>query len=132
MRRHFQGAYDLLHAFHVSKAVPEDSAICAFDHAHQRVLVEGISHRYLIRGRDVAELKPVESGAAVAAQISYHVVDRDVSLVVYVVSARAVLPQAAAAFPVLGLVLRPFAPRARKRFVRRLASALRVEITPVR
>ena len=45
--------------YHRAKLSPEDIGIAFFDAENRRLLVEGVSHRYVIRGEDVTCLRPL-------------------------------------------------------------------------
>jgi hypothetical protein len=112
--------------FHVSKVTPEDWAICRVDAPRRRLLVEGISHRYVIRGQDVCAIEPLRSAAATVRIDLLVGGAQPLSLVVAEFSAAAVFVYALASLPLLALVLRGAAAGFGKRFARRLSVALRV------
>jgi hypothetical protein len=67
--------------YHVQKLAPEDLCVCAFDRPNRRVLMEGISHRYVVRDVDVTSFWPLQSGDKVSVRIDYRVGDEPLALV---------------------------------------------------
>jgi hypothetical protein len=67
--------------YHKQKLTGEDLAIALFDVANRRILLDGLSHRYVIRGEDVTCLWPVQTGEAISARIDYRVGEATVALV---------------------------------------------------
>ncbi|AMV38556.1 hypothetical protein [Planctomyces sp. SH-PL62] len=59
--------------FDKPKLVGDDLGIAFFDRAGRRLIFEGLTHRYVIRGEDVAALWPVPSQSNVAVRIDYRI-----------------------------------------------------------
>lgn len=67
--------------YHKQKLCPEDVCLCVFDRPNRRVLLEGVSHRYLIRADDVATLWPLQSGDKISLRIDYRIGEEPLSVV---------------------------------------------------
>ncbi|MDG3002705.1 hypothetical protein [Paludisphaera mucosa] len=64
-----------------SKLVGDDLGVAFFDRENRRVVFEGLSHRYVILGEDVADFWPLKAGEAVSARVDYRVGDAVLPLV---------------------------------------------------
>jgi hypothetical protein len=111
--------------FHVGKVTPEDWIVCQLDATRRRLLIEGISHRYVIRGEDVTAIEPV--GSAVASVRVDLVIGgtQPLAIVVARYSPAAGFVYALAAQPVIGPLFRGAAAGFGRRFARRLRETLR-------
>jgi hypothetical protein len=67
-------------SFHKFKLVPEDAAFVAFDPPARTVIVEGIRHRYWIRGDDVLSVGQLPGGASTATAIAFQVGDAQLAI----------------------------------------------------
>jgi hypothetical protein len=67
--------------YHKQKLSGEDMGIALFDRANRRILLEGLSHRYVICGEDVACFWPVQAGEVISVRIDYRVGDVTLPLV---------------------------------------------------
>lgn len=67
--------------YHKQKLSPEDVCLCVFDAPNRRILLEGVSYRYLIRADDVATLWPLQSGDKISIQIDYRIGEEALSVV---------------------------------------------------
>jgi hypothetical protein len=94
--------------YHVAKTTPEDLCVCAFDPTHKRLLMEGITHRYVIRGDDVTSLWPLQSGPTISLQLAYRIGEEPLTVVL------------AADNPLFHVLHGAFAHRTLKTFVRQL------------
>lgn len=63
------------------KAAPEDLVIAVFDVEGRRIIMEGLSHSYLILARDVVTLQEVRGGASVGTRITYNCGGEELSIV---------------------------------------------------
>ena len=63
------------------KLSPEDIGIAFCDAENRRLLVEGVSHRYVIRGEDVTCLWPLQAHSIISARIDYEIGGERYSLV---------------------------------------------------
>jgi hypothetical protein len=112
--------------FHIGKLVCEDFGIAIFDHARGRLLIEGVSHRYVIRGGDVTSILPLKSNQS-TVQINYRIGETDFGIVVNRYRAVVFWLSALAAMPLLGLPVRSFSRRAPDKFAQYLRQVLRCE-----
>ena len=97
---------------HREKYIPDDLVLLALDQPNRRLLIEGLSHRYVVRGEDVANLWPIPSGDTVAVQLDYRVGPETLSMVL-------VKPN-----PMAHLFHGAFAGRPLKSLVRKLSATL--------
>ena len=67
--------------YHRTKLSPEDIGIAFLDVENRRLLVEGVSHRYVIRGEDVTCLWPLQAHSIISARIDYEIGGERLSLV---------------------------------------------------
>jgi hypothetical protein len=67
--------------YHKQKVSGEDLGIALFDRANRRVLLDGLSHRYVIRGEDVTSFWPVQAGEVISIRLDYRVGDTTLPLV---------------------------------------------------
>jgi hypothetical protein len=67
--------------YHRTKASPEDEAIAFFDAENRRLLIEGMSHRYVIRGEDVRCLWPLQAHSIISARVDYEIGGERLSIV---------------------------------------------------
>jgi hypothetical protein len=67
--------------YHRMKLSGEDLGIAIFDGENRRLLFEGLSHRYVIRGEDVTCLWPLQSHSIISARIDYLIGDDRLALV---------------------------------------------------
>ena len=67
--------------FHKPKLLGDDFAIVFFDREHRRLVVEGLTHRYVIRAEDVSQIWPVAASAASAVRVDWRVDEEPLSLV---------------------------------------------------
>jgi hypothetical protein len=68
------------HTFHLMKSTPQDIGVCFFDATRQRLLIEGICHRYVIRGVDVAKLALLDSSSATTLQLNCRIGAEELAL----------------------------------------------------
>jgi hypothetical protein len=61
--------------YHKQKLSGEDLGIALFDRENRRILLEGLSHRYVIRGEDVASFWPLQTGEVISVRIDYRIGD---------------------------------------------------------
>jgi hypothetical protein len=115
--------------FHITKFTPEDWCLCRVDAANRRLLLEGISHRYVIRGSDVTALHPARS-SQVNVMIRYRVGPEELGLVMARPNMGRSIVYGLSRFPLFGWPLRPLMQRSSPRFARRLARALRFQEEP--
>jgi hypothetical protein len=106
--------------FHITKSTPEDVGIAAFDHGNHRLLLEGVSHRYVIRGQDVCYLRPLQGTSSIGAEIGCRVMDVEFALVVYRFSMINVVLYAFTTFPLLGFMMKGFTVAPSRRFTMKL------------
>jgi len=66
--------------FQFMKSAPEDIGVCLFDEPRRRLLIEGISHRYVICGADVTKLALLSSGRTTTIQVDYRVGNEELAL----------------------------------------------------
>ena len=66
--------------FHLMKSAPEDIGVCLFDQPRRRLLIEGISHRYVICGSDVTKLALLNSAQTTTLHLNYRVGDGELTL----------------------------------------------------
>jgi hypothetical protein len=114
--------------FHISKITPEDWGICVLDAQHRRLIIEGISHRYLIRGVDVTQLKPVQSSMSVVVQINYRIGEHTFGIALNRYGMGGAMITAFAQQPIIGALIRLVAGSPSKRFARRVGKILQVEV----
>jgi hypothetical protein len=110
--------------FHVSKITPEDWGICLFDKPRRRLLIEGVSHRYVIRGQDVTELRPAHAGASTSAYVRWRVGAEELSIVLNRPNMGHVLFYTISRVPLIGFPLRPFTGNGSVKLANRFAAAL--------
>jgi MFS family permease len=67
-------------SFHRFKLVPEDVAFVGFDPAARLVVIEGVRHRYRIRGDDVLSVGQLPGGGSSATAIAYQVGDAQLAI----------------------------------------------------
>ena len=67
--------------YHIGKLATEDVCLCHIDKQKQRMMLEGCSHRYIIRGRDITRLEPVKSGPEIAIAVFFKIGDTELSMV---------------------------------------------------
>jgi hypothetical protein len=67
--------------YHKQKLSGEDLGIALYDRANRRVLLDGLRHRYVIRGEDVTCFWPVQAGAVISIRLDYRVGDATLPLV---------------------------------------------------
>jgi hypothetical protein len=122
--------------YHVSKLTPEDWGLCVLDSGRRRLLLEGVSHRYVVNGRDVTALVPLVSGASVSVRIEYRVArsgdggdgGQPFSFVLNRYSNGNILVYTFSTFPILNLVIGPIVRRSSARFATRIGRALGVAV----
>jgi hypothetical protein len=114
--------------FHISKLTPEDWGIAVLDGARARLLIEGVSHRYVILAQDVIELTALKATTA-SARVTYRVGEVTLGVVINRHSTWALWLGAVATIPILGLPVRPWGQRPARVWARRLGAVLR---TPVK
>jgi hypothetical protein len=114
--------------FHISKLTPEDWGIAVLDGARGRILIEGVSHRYVILAQDVIEVTALKATTA-SARVTYRVGEVTLGVVINRHSTWALWLGAVATIPILGLPVRPWGQRPARTWARRLGAALR---TPVK
>ncbi len=61
--------------YHKAKVAGEDLGIALFDRENRRILFDGLSHHYVIRGEDVVAFWPVQAGEVISFRIDYRVGD---------------------------------------------------------
>ena len=66
--------------YHVFKFAPDDVGLVCFDVERQRLLIEGCTHRYVICGRDVLQLEPVQSHSENVICLTYQIGQAKLSL----------------------------------------------------
>ena len=66
--------------YHKTKWIGEDIGIALFDPEHRRIVMEGLSHRYLIRGEDVTCFRPLLAQNILSIRINYRIGDVTLSL----------------------------------------------------
>ena len=114
--------------FHISKLTPEDWGIAVLDGARARLLIEGVSHRYVILAQDVIEVAALKATTA-SARVTYRIGEVTLGVVVNRHSTWALWLGAVATIPILGLPVRPWGQRPARSWARRLGAVLR---TPVK
>ena len=67
--------------YHQSKLAGEDLGIALLDPDHRRILLEGLSHRYVIRGEDVTCFWPLQAHAVISIRIDYRIGEERLALV---------------------------------------------------
>lgn len=67
--------------FHKMKLLGDDFAIVFFDRERRRLVIEGLTHRYVIRAEDVSQVWPVAASAAAAVRVDWRAGDEPLSLV---------------------------------------------------
>lgn len=67
--------------FHIAKAVPEDWCLAVCDESAHRILLEGCTHRYIIRGADVVLLRPAPSNTSSAIEMRWRIGARELGVV---------------------------------------------------
>jgi hypothetical protein len=87
------------------------------------LLVEGVSHRYVVRGADVLEIVPIKGNSA-SARIVYRIGDTTLALVVNVYRPWVFWVGVVASLPLVGAPLRPLSHRIPVRWARRLQAVL--------
>lgn len=115
--------------FHISKSAPEDLVICRLDVAGRQLLIEGVTHRYVIRSRDVVRVKPVVFGTGRNAEVTYRVGNVELSLVLQLPAGVLLLVGAMAGQPLIGAAFKPIQTRASVRFAQRIARVLNAPVT---
>src|SRR5207247_208023 len=110
--------------FHISKLTPEDWGIAVLDEARGRVLIEGVSHRYVILARDVIEVTALKAATA-SARVTYGIGEAVLGVVINRHSTWALWLGALASVPIIGLPVRPWGQRAARVWARRLGAVLR-------
>ena len=90
----------------------------------RRILIEGVSHRYVIRGCDVVEVEPL-AGNTASARVTYRIGEQAFGLVINRYSAWVLWIAVVAALPLIGLPMRPLSHRMPKAWARRLNKVLR-------
>ena len=116
--------------FHVTKFTPEDWCLCRIDIRNRRLLLEGVSHRYVIRGCDVTCLRPPARGSGVNVEIHFRIGDEELRLVATRPNMPRTIVYGLSRYPLLGWPLRPLVERSSPRFARQLATALGIPLTP--
>jgi hypothetical protein len=101
--------------YHKTKLAGEDLGIALLDPENRRILLEGLSHRYVIRGEDVTCFWPLQAHAIISVRIDYQIGEGRLALVF------------ATTNPSFHVLSGMFADRAVKRFVSSLAETLRCE-----
>jgi hypothetical protein len=114
--------------FHVTKFLPEDWCIGAFDGARRRLLIEGVSHRYLIRSQDVVDLRPAPRGASTAVIVRYRIGPEELGIVLIRPNTAHVLLYSLSRLPLVGLPLRPFAGHGSAKLAKRFSAVLGVPL----
>jgi hypothetical protein len=69
------------HTHHIAKTTTEDVGICFLDESNRRLLIEGVSHRYLIQGADVIEFDPIDSETTAAVRLRYRIGNSELPIV---------------------------------------------------
>lgn len=69
--------------YHIAKNRTEDAGLCLLDKSHQRILIEGFNHRYIILGRDVASLKPIDAGMNPAVELTEKIGEADLKMILH-------------------------------------------------
>jgi hypothetical protein len=67
--------------YHKMKMSGEDLGIALFDAENRRILFEGLSHRYVIRGEDVTCFWPLQAHSIMSARIDYQIGDQRLAIV---------------------------------------------------
>src|SRR5262249_17111360 len=67
--------------YHQTKLAGEDLGIAFLDPEHRRILFDGLSHRYVIRGEDVTCFWPLQAHAVISIRIDYRIGEERLSLV---------------------------------------------------
>ena len=115
--------------FHISKLTPEDWGVALLDGPRARLLIEGISHRYVIRGADVTEITPLRA-IGQSVRLTYLIAGEPFAIVLNRYNAWATWAAALAIIPGLGLIFRGISQRGPRRWALRVAGALRVKYEP--
>lgn len=117
--------------YHVCKQTPEDWGLCVLDCSNRRLLVEGVSHRYVVHARDVTALVPLVSGASQSVRVDCCVAagvgdggGEAFSFVLHRYANGATILYGFAILPLLNLVLLPYVRRGSARFRAKIAGAL--------
>jgi hypothetical protein len=101
--------------YHKRKLTGEDIGIALLDPEHRRILFEGLSHRYVIRGEDVTCFWPLQAHEVISIRIDYRIGEERLALVL------------ATTNPWFHFFHGMFAARAVQRLVSGLAESLQVE-----
>jgi hypothetical protein len=67
--------------YHRQKVVGEDLVIAVLDPENRRIMLEGLSHRYVIRGEDVTCFWPLQAHSVISIRIDYMIADEKLALV---------------------------------------------------
>jgi hypothetical protein len=67
--------------YHQTKLAGEDLGIALLDPEHRRILLEGLSHRYVIRGEDVTCFWPLQAHAVISIRIDCRIGEERLALV---------------------------------------------------
>ena len=67
--------------YHRQKVAGEDLAIALLDPENRRIMLEGLSHRYVIRGEDVTCFWPLQAHSVISIRIDYMIADEKLALV---------------------------------------------------
>ena len=67
--------------YHRQKVAGEDLVIALLDPENRRIMLEGLSHRYVIRGEDVTCFWPLQAHSVISIRIDYMIADEKLALV---------------------------------------------------
>lgn len=67
--------------YHIHKSTPEDFCLCLIDTLRRRLLIEGCTHRYIVRAEDVVRLAPIESGMKISIDLTCRIGAEQLALV---------------------------------------------------
>jgi hypothetical protein len=72
--------------YHLHKLATEDVCLYYIDKQRQRLMMEGCTHRYIIRGRDITRLESLKSGPEIAIGIFFKIGDTELAIVLHIES----------------------------------------------
>jgi hypothetical protein len=67
--------------YHRQKVAGEDLVIALLDPENRRIMLEGLSHRYVIRGADVTSFWPLQAHSVISIRIDYMIAEEKLALV---------------------------------------------------
>jgi hypothetical protein len=115
--------------FHLPKFTPEDWCVCALDPVRRRLLIEGVSHRYVVRAQDVVGVWPVPRGSSTSIFIQWRVGAEELLVALNRPNMGHVFLYTLSRSPLIGLPLRPFSGHGSMKLARKFVAALGIPIT---